>query len=267
VTDSQKLMLEELERRNYSKTTTRAYLRTVEDLSRHFHRPAEQLNPEHIREYQAYLFRERRLTANTVNQRVGALRFFYNKTLKRGWPVEEIPYPRRPTQLPTVLSPGEVARLIENARTPFHRTILITLYATGLRRAELVRLKVSDVDSQRNVIHVQGGKGRKDRDVMLGPNLPEVLRQHYRSLRKKPTTWLFPGGVWHTADQPIDSKVVWLACRAAAQGAGLGKQIHPHTLRHYAASRTMPRTQIGPGQRPAETVVGEHDQRSACGIV
>ena len=106
MTHSQKLMLEELDRRNYSQNTARAYLRTIDDIARRFGRPAEQLGPEDIREYQSYLFRERHLAADTVNQRVGALRFFYNKTLKRNWNVEEAPYPKRTFQLPTILIPS-----------------------------------------------------------------------------------------------------------------------------------------------------------------
>jgi site-specific recombinase XerD len=239
VTHLRKMMLEELERRNYTQSTTRAYLRTIEDLARYFQRPPDQLGPEHIREYIAHLFRVRKLTDNTVNQRVGALRFFYVKTLKRVWSVEETPYPKKRLHLPLILSPDEVSQLIESALTPFHRTILITLYATGVRRAELANLKTADIDSQRMVVHVRGGKGRKDRDIMLSPNLLEELRQHYRRLTRK-NDWLFPGGRWHTADDPISTKVVWHACHEAAQRAGIRKPLHPHTLRHYAGFRTIP---------------------------
>ena len=237
-------MLEELERRNYTQSTTRAYLRTIEDFARYFKRPPDQLGPEQIREYIAYLFRERKLTDNTVNQRVGALRFFFIKTLKKSWNVEETPYPKKRLHLPVILSQDEVSRLIESALTPVHRTILITLYATGVRRAELANLKIADIDSQRMVVHVRGGKGRKDRDLMLSPNLLEELREHYRRLSRKDSAWLFPGGRWHTADEPICPKVVWHACREAAKRAGISKALHPHTLRHYAASRTMPRVDV-----------------------
>ncbi len=209
MTHLRKITLEELERRNYSETTTRSYLHTIEDFARHFNRPPDQLGPEEIREFTAHMFRVRKLADNTVGQRVAALRFFFTKTLKRSWNIEETPYPKRRTQLPVILSQDEVARLIDAASSPFHRTILMTLYGTGVRRAELTRLKITDIDSQRMVIHVQGGKGRKDRDVMLSPNLLTALREHYRGLRRKPKTWLFPGGKWHTADHPIDAKVVW----------------------------------------------------------
>jgi len=158
-------MLEELQRRNYSQHTTRYYIRTLEDFARRFNRPPDRLGPRHIREYQAELFQKQKLSAGTVTNRLAALRFFYVKTLRKAWSIAETPYPKKTHRLPTILSQEEVARLIDAADTPFHRTLLITLYATGLRCAELTHLKVSDVDSKRMVIRVQGGKWRKDRDV------------------------------------------------------------------------------------------------------
>jgi site-specific recombinase XerD len=186
MTDLRKLMLEELERRNYSEATVRAYVAAVEDFARYFRRRPDQLGPDQIRQYQAYLFRERKLTANSVTQRLGALRFFFIKTLKQSWTTEQTPYPKKTLRLPAILSREEVGRLIDSAVTPFHRILLMTLYATGVRRAELSHLKIADIDSQRMVIRVQGGKGRKDRDVMLSPKLLEALREYWRSLTRKP---------------------------------------------------------------------------------
>jgi len=240
MTRLRKMMLEELQRRNYSQSTTTAYIRTVEDFARYFKRSPDQLGPEHIREYQAQLFSKRKLAPNTVTQRLAALRFFFVKTLHKPWSADETPYPKKVVRLPAILSQDEVAKLIDAAYTPFHRIVLMTLYATGVRRAELAHLKVGDIDSQRMVIHIQGGKGRKDRDVMLSPKLLEALRAHWRSLRRKPAEWLFPGNRWHTANHPIDTKVPWQACQAAARRAGIQKEIHPHTLRHYAGFRTIP---------------------------
>ena len=241
MTHLRKMMLEELQRRNYAETTINSYLRTVGEFSRRFNCSPDRLGPRHIREYQAELFQKRKFSPNTVAQRLAALRFFYTKTLKKVWSIEETPYPRKTFHMPTILSQEEVARLIDAARLPLHRILLMALYATGLRRAELTRLKVSDVDSKRMVIHVQGGKGRRDRDVLLSPKLLEALREHWRGLQRKPSAWLFPGNRWHTGDTPIDTKVVWNACKEAAQRAGLQKDVHPHTLRHYAEFRTMPR--------------------------
>src|SRR5713101_5798726 len=162
VTRLRKMMLEELQRRNYSQHTTRSYIRTVEDFARRFNRPPDRLGPRHIREYQAELFQKRKLSPGSVTRYLAALRFFYTKTLKKAWSIAETPYPKKALRLPTILSQEEVARLIDAARTPHQRILLMTLYATGVRRAELARLKLSDIDSQRMVIHVQGGKGRKD---------------------------------------------------------------------------------------------------------
>src|SRR5258708_4162380 len=132
-------MVEELERRNYAQTTIDCYLHTVEHFSRYFHRSPDQLGPEHIREYQAALFKKWKLAPNTVNQRLAALRFFYIQTLKKAWSVAETPYPKKTFRLPMILSQEEVACLIDSALTPFHRIVLMTLYATGMRRAELAR--------------------------------------------------------------------------------------------------------------------------------
>ena len=160
MTHLRKMMLEELQRRNYAETTIRSYIRIVEDFSQRFHRPPDRLGPQQIREYQAELFKKRKLAPSTVTVYLAALRFFYTKTLKKGWSAAETPYPKRAEHVPSILSQEEVARLIDAARTPFHRTLLMMLYATGVRRAELTHLKISDVDSQRMVVHIHGGKGR-----------------------------------------------------------------------------------------------------------
>jgi len=235
MTRLRKMMLEELERRNYSEATTRCYIRTVEDFSRRFKCSPDGLGPEHIREYQAELFKKRKLSPGTVTQRLAALRFFYIKTLKKTWSIAETPYPKKGFHLASILSREEVARLSNAALTPFDRTLLMTVYASGVRRAELTHLKVSDIDSKRMVIHVQGGKGRKDRDVMLSPKLLEVLREHWRGLRHKPSTWLFPGNRWHTGDTPITTKVGLGRLQESRPAAGLQKRAPTYAealLRH-----------------------------------
>jgi site-specific recombinase XerD len=144
MTHLRKMMLEELERRNYAQTTIHSYLRAVAEFSLHFHRPPNQLGSDHIRQYQAYLFAQRKLAPSTVTQRLAALRFFYIKTLRKPWSVAETPYPKKVQRLPSILSTEEVAQLIDSALTPFHHIVLMTLYATGVRRAELTRLKITD---------------------------------------------------------------------------------------------------------------------------
>ena len=261
MTHLRKMMLEELRRRNYAQETTRSYIRTVEDFSRHFHCSPDRLGPRHIREYQAELFEKRKLSAGSVAVRLAALRFFYCKTLKRAWSIAETPYPKKDHRLPAILSQEEVTQLIAAASTAFHRTLLLTLYATGVRRAELTHLKVCDIDSQRMVIHVQGGKGRKDRDVMLSPKLLQELREHWQRLRRKPRVWLFPGHHDHGADHPIDTKTVWQACQQAAQRAGLRKDVHPHTLRHCFATHLL---EAGADLRTIQILLGHNDLKETA---
>jgi integrase/recombinase XerD len=243
VTQLRKMMLEELRRRNYYQSTVKGYLKIVEAFANYFHRSPDQLGPEQIRTYQAYLFTGRKLNARTVGHHTAALRFFFCKTLKRAYPIEEVPYPKAPRRLPSVLTREEVIRLIDSASNLFHRALLMTAYSTGMRRAEVCHLKVADIDSKRMLIRIRQGKGRRDRDVPLSPKLLETLREYWRWM--KPTTYLFPGTVnGLRADRPITDKMLWVACQEAAQRAGIAKPVSPHLLRHYAASRTMPRVDM-----------------------
>ena len=141
MTDLRKRMLEELQRRNYSKETIRLYLFAVTDFARHFKKRPDLLTPEHMREFQLYLLNERKLRVETVAGRITALRFFFTKVLRRPFQELDLVYPKLPVRLPTVLSEDEVAKLIESASSAYHRVIVTTLYATGMRRSELARLK------------------------------------------------------------------------------------------------------------------------------
>ena len=238
MTQLRQKMLEELQRRNYAHRTAKTYIRIVRNFAEYFHQPPDKLGPEQIRQYQAFLFQTKKLSPASVSQYVSALRFLFIKTLRRHFLTEHIPFPKSPRRLPVVLSPEEVTRLINSARNLYHRTLLMTLYSAALRRAELCRLKVSDIDSQRMMIRITQGKGRRDRDVPLSPKLLETLRVYWRWM--KPKTYLFPGTFkGRRADRPITPNIVWLACRQAAQAAGIDKSIHPHSLRHSCASHLL----------------------------
>jgi site-specific recombinase XerD len=233
-------MLEELQRRNLSPITTRIYLRAVEEFAQYFKTPPDRLGPNHIRRYQAHLFTDRKLDAISVAQQLSALRFFFLKTLKRPWMVEDMAIPKRPIRLPEVLSREEVERLIQSAASPLHRIWLLILYATGLRREELVQLKIGDIDSDRMLIRIRQGKGRKDRDIMLSPRLLQELRDYWRGADPKPKTYLFPGkGPHQNADVPMDARSVFDAVQHAARRAGIEKRVHPHTLRHCFATHLL----------------------------
>src|SRR6516164_2193622 len=257
MTDLRKRMLEELQRRNYSSETTRAYLFAVKDFAGYFGKRPDKLGQEHLRQYQLHLLNDRKLAAKTIVGRISALRFFFVKVLRRPYREIDLVYPKRPERLPVVLSEEEVARLIESAITSYHRVILMTLYGTGLRREELCRLKVSDIDSQRMVVQVRQGKGNKDRDVTLSPRLLEVLRAYWKW--RKPKTYLFPSLYRKRPEQPIDSKTVWHAVREAARRAGIKKKVSPHLLRHSWATHLLER---GTDLKTIQVLLGHVDLES-----
>ena len=161
MTHLRRIMLEELQRRNYADSTARYYVRAVEQFARHFGKSPDKLGLEHLRTYQAYLLKQRKLAVGTVVSQVAALRFFFVRTLKRHEFREFLPYPRERQRLPRILSKEEVARLINSSGNLFQRTLLMVLYGTGMRRTEVSRLKVGDIDSQRMIIRVVQGKGAR----------------------------------------------------------------------------------------------------------
>ena len=255
MTRLRKMMLEELQRRNYSAITTRNYLRVVTEFAKHFGKPPDRLGLNELRTYQAYLLRERKLTPGTVVNQVAALRFFFVKTLKRPQFRDFLPYPQDRRRLPTVLSREEVSRLINAAGNLFRRTLLMTLYGTGMRRAELAHLKVSDIDSQRMIIRVVAGKGGKDRDLPLSPALLETLREYWRW--RKPKLYMFPTRTLsRRLDQSISDKTVWIACSEAARRAGISKRVTPHTLRHSWATHLL---EAGTDLRTIQVLLGHGD--------
>jgi integrase/recombinase XerD len=234
VTPLRQRMLEDLQIRHYSPTTIRIYLRAVAEFARHFGKPPDELGAEHIRRYQLFLVKEKKVSLPTYIQMVCALRFFYTHTLNRTVAIDRIPFPRRERKLPLILSRDEVKALLEAPRNLRHRTLLAIMYASGLRVSEVARLRVTDIDSARNVLWVRRGKGRKDRQALLPAKLRELLRCYWRSQR--PSDWLFPGA---DPSQPISSKAIFLACREAAYRAGIAKTVHPHSLRHAFATHLL----------------------------
>jgi integrase/recombinase XerD len=234
MTALRKRMLEDLQIRNYAPTTVAAYIRSVAEFAQHFNKPPDQLGPEEIRTWQLFLLHEKRVKLSTYIQAVCALRFFYQNTLHRKIEIDRIPLPRYEKKLPVILSKAEVKALLEAPKNLKHRAMLAAMYGAGLRVSEVAKLKVADLDRERHVIWVRGGKGRKDRQVMLAEPLRDLLAAYWR--RKRPTGWLFPGD---SPDSPIQTNSIFQACRKAAQKAGIRKPIHPHSLRHAFATHLL----------------------------
>lgn len=228
MTSLRQRMIEDMQVRNLALNTQRVYVGQVSLFARHFNKSPELLGPEDIRAYQLYLTNERKLSPSSVVTAVAALRFVYKITLKKTWNLEEvIPAPKLPQKLPVVLSPAEVLHFLSCITSTKHRAILTTCYAAGLRISEAVCLKTTDIDSQRMVVRVDQGKGRRDRYVMLSPALLEILRTWWRV--EKPSHWLFPGDI---PGQHITAGSVAEACRNARKRSGIRKPIAPHSLRH-----------------------------------
>jgi len=227
-------MIDDLRIRNYSPRTIETYTRCVARFAKHFSRSPAELGPEEIREYQIFLVHTKHSSWTLFNQTVCALRFLYKVTLGRSDMIEHIPYPKQEKQLPVVLSRDEVARFFAAITNLKHRTILMTMYGAGLRISEALGLRVSDIDSDRMLIRVQQGKGKRDRYVPLAPTLLCQLREYWRTYR--PQSWLFPGG---HLDRPLTPCSVQRASARARLKARLTKPVTTHTMRHCFATHLL----------------------------
>jgi integrase/recombinase XerD len=214
-------MIEDMQIRNLTPNTQRVYVGQVVRFTRYFGKSPDQLGPSEIRVYLLHLSQDRHLAARSIIVTVAALRFFYAVTLKRTWTVEDdIPTGKQARKLPIVLSQGEVAQFLDAVDNLKHRVILTVCYAAGLRISEAVRLTPAAIDSQRMVIRVEQGKGRKDRYVMLSPRLLEMLRDYWK--RTHPGAWLFPGD---KPDRPISPLTLNLTCREVRAQSGISKPV------------------------------------------
>jgi site-specific recombinase XerD len=246
-------MLEDMQIRNYSPHTIDGYLRYVGQFAQHFQISPDHLGPEHIRTYQLHLLKKQ-VSKSIFIQTVCALRFFYETTLGRPWMVEYIPYPKKPKTLPVILSHAEVQALLRAPCHLKHRAILATLYTTGVRVSELCQLQGTDIDSQRMVIRVRQGKGKRDRQVGLSPALLPLLRRYWKLYQLQ--SCLFPGP---RVTEPITPAGVAHICTQAGHAAKLKKAVYPHLLRHTFATHLL---EAGMDLRSIQLLLGHATLRS-----
>jgi integrase/recombinase XerD len=227
-------LLEDLQRRNYAPKTIACYVLHVAQFARHFGRSPDQLGADEVRSWQLHLLQVKRASWSAYNQSACALRFFYGTCLGRPEMAKALPYGKRPKTLPTVLSRDEVLQFFAAFATDPDRMLVRTTYACGLRIGEVVRLRVADIDSRRGVVVVRQGKGRKDRQVPLSPQLLAELRDYWR--RHRPQEWLFA-----KRDRPGHCSITALQRRVARAVRALGwsKRVSLHTLRHSYATHLL----------------------------
>src|SRR5246127_2886694 len=212
-------MIEDMTIRKLAPKTQQGYIRTIRAFAVSLGRSPDTASLEDTRRFQLHLAQSG-AQPPILNRTVSALRFFFRVTLKRHDIVEHTTFIHAPRKLPVVLSPEEVARLLNAAPGLKYKAALSVAYGAGLRAAEVASLKVCDIDSKRMIIRVEQGKGRKDRNVMLSPSLLELLRAWWRAAR--PQGWLFPG---RNPVQPMTTRQLNRACHAAAQAAGIERNV------------------------------------------
>ena len=226
-------MIEDMTIRKFAPRTQEGYIRAIKGFSAFLGASPERASAEDLSRYQLNLVASG-AGVPTTNHALTALRFLFRVTLRKPAVVVHLPFIKEPRQLPVVLSPEEVARLLDAAPGLKYKAALSVAYGAGLRASEIISLKVGDIDSARMVIRVEQGKGRKDRSVMLSPHLLELLRAWWKLAR--PQGWLFPG---RDPVQPLTTRQLNRACHAAAQRAAIGKRVSLHTLRHSFATHLL----------------------------
>ncbi|MCY3019620.1 MAG: site-specific integrase [Planctomycetota bacterium] len=227
-------MIREMQLRNLAEATQASYLRSVADLAKHYRRAPDQISSEEIKDFMIHLLAERKVAPGTCRVMVTGLRFFYVETLK--WHPAKLPFkPLRKTgRLPEILSREEVERLLAATVGLKNRVLLMTAYSGGLRVNELVRLRVKDIHSERMMIRVEQGKGRKDRYTLLSKRLLEELRYYWRA--RRPKLWLFPG---RSPARPMTKRNAQKVYENARRAAGLRHGSGIHTLRHCFATHLL----------------------------
>ena len=232
-------MIDDMTLRKLTSKTQAGYLRAVIKFTLFFGRSPDLASPEDLRTFQLQQV-EQGVSSTTINATITGLRFFFDVTLERPSALKRMSRVRQPQKLPQVLSVEEVERLLAGASNPKHRAALAVAYGAGLRASEVVHLKVADIDSERMIVRVVQGKGRRDRYAMLSPSLLELLRAWWRQGHAQGKMlqdgWLFPG---RNPANPLSTRQLNRACHLAAQAGGLEKRVSMHTLRHSFATHLL----------------------------
>jgi len=249
-------MLEDLQLRGLAPKTQQCYVAAVRQLAHYYRRSPDQLSDEELRQYFLYLRNEKKVAESTFRIHLYGIRFFYERTLTRPWPVFDLVRPRYPQKLPVVLSPQEVRNLLAWVKHPTAQMCLRLIYACGLRLTEGTQLQVSDIDAQRMLVQVRCGKGGKDRCVPLAPRVLTLLREYWQ--RQRPRLWLFPARDQQT---PLPATTLQKTFKLVVRQSGIPKDASIHTLRHSYATHLLER---GVSLRVIQELLGHRSPRTTA---
>jgi integrase/recombinase XerD len=256
MTTLRRRMLEDLQLRGLAPKTQQCYLAAVHQLAQHYRRPPDQLSDEELRQYFLFLLNEKKVAESTFRIHLYGIRFFYERTLKRPWPVFDLVRPRTLQTLPVVLSRREVRSLLALVEHPKARMCLQLIYACGLRLTEGTQLQVSDIDAQRMLVRVRQGKGGKDRLVPLAPRVLELWRAYWQ--RQRPRPWVFPA---RDGSAPLSPTSLQKTFKAVVRQSGIPKDASIHTLRHSYATHLLER---GVSLRVIQELLGHRSPRTTA---
>ena len=223
-----------LELKNYSQKTITSYVHAIKKFSEFLGYSPTRLTQDTIRNYLLHLKRVKKLEPKTINQHLYALKSFCQFMIPETDIMRPFTRMREPTKQPRIISRQEVEKLIAGASNPKRKAVISLLYSSGIRGGECTRIRIADIDSDRMIIHIHGGKGAKDRYALLSERTLHILRSYYRKYR--PKEWLFPG---NTPGKPISQRAIQDIVKHTGWKAGIATSISPHVLRHSFATHCL----------------------------
>jgi len=250
-------MLEDMQLRGYAPATQQAYAHGVSLLARHYAKSPELINQEELRSYFLYMKEEKRYARSTTTISLAGIKFLYEVTLQKHWPILDLVRPDKEHKLPAVLSQEEVKKVLHGVRVPLYRVCLTTIYSCGLRVSEGTHLQIDNIDSGRMQVRVRG-KGNKERCIPLAPATLEMLRSFWKLHRSRP--WLFPASMQPRSsagnvvkEGPVAISTIQVAFAKALAGSGIHKPARVHTLRHSYATHLL---EAGVNLRVIQEILG-----------